>query len=100
MFLYVALFLGWFILGFCFAFALIHHTKLVSGRETYTYLKSLKQEVSFNSRRYAMTRGDITIALWLSILGPICFIMFLIKCVSDAIVTAINLLSKDKTIID
>jgi hypothetical protein len=99
MLFYSFLVLAWFVLGFCFAFALIHHAKAIAGRETYIYLKELGQEVTFNSRKYAMTKGDVKVSMWLSFLGPICVIMFLIKCLSDAIVTVINLVSRDKTII-
>ena len=99
MLFYSFLVIAWFILGFCFAFALIHHAKAISGRETYIYLKELGQEATFNSRRYSMTRGDLKISLWLSLLGPVCVVMFLIKCIADAIVTVIHLVSRDKTII-
>jgi len=99
MLFYLFIIIAWFVLGFCFAFSFIHHAKAIAGRETYVYLKELGQEASFNSRRYAMTKGDIKISLWLSLLGPGCLILFLLKCVTDAIIAAILLISRDKTII-
>lgn len=100
MLLYLFYIITWFVAGFCFAFALIHHTKMFSGRETQRYLREVKQENTFNSRRYAMTKGDIIVSLWLSVLGPVCLAMFLLKCISDAIVTVIRIVSIDKTVID
>jgi hypothetical protein len=94
MILNLLLILSWIIVGFWFAFALIHHIKTISGNETYNYLKDLGQETLFNSKKYCMTLKDLKLSLWLSILGPFNFVLFLIKCLGDVIVLVINLLTK------
>lgn len=90
----IILIFAWFIIGLIFSFALIHHIKIVSGRETYNYLKEIGQGKLFNSRKYCIHFRDLKVAAFMSVLGPINFVLFLIKCLADVIVLVINVLTK------